>query len=674
MTVSFRIKRRTSGATGAPSSLLNGELAFNETDYTLYYGFGIGAGQNAASVIPVAGKGAFMDLSTTQTIAGAKTFSAAPVTSATIASNQNDGTLATTAWVTSKSYISGNQTITISGDVSGSGTTAITLTLATVNSAVGTFAGFTVNAKGQITNVTLPTTLAGYGITDGVKNLGGTPSLQTGLLSARPAAGTTGRRWYATDTQAESYDNGTAWVNMTPAITGDISISAGGTTATLPSIATAGSYFNVTINAKGQVTSGTNPTTLSGFGITDAVKNNGSVTGIQAGTLASRPAFGSAGRKYIATDVNCEYYDTGSAWILLEGAVTGDVTIPAGGSTATLPTINGNVGTFTKITVNGKGQVTAATNLVAGDIPNIATSQVTGLQSFVNATTLNSFAAPTTSVSMNSQNITNLLDPVNPQDAATKNYVDAARQGLSVKQACRVGSASNISISAPGTTIDSVTMASGDRVLLFGQTTASQNGIWVWNGSAVAMTRATDADGHTTDGFSTVAEGLFTFVAEGATNAGSGYVLTTPNPITVGTTSLTFTQFSGAGEIVAGNGLTKSGNTLAVNPKAGGGITVDGTGVYISATYAGQTSITTLGTITAGTWQGTIIAAAYGGLGANASAFSGYLSMSSGVATASTTIPNTAITGLGTMSTQSAGAVAITGGTIDGITFDGGTF
>jgi len=677
MTTFFRVKRRSTGSPGAPSSLLNGELAYNEVDNTLYYGFGISTGQIAASVSAIAGLGASVMLFGAQSVGGLKTFTTAPLTSASISGSQNDGTLATTAWVTAKNYLTANQTITVTGDVTGSGTSALALTLATVNSSVGTYFGVTVNAKGLITGITPPTTVAGFGITNAMTNAGGSPSWAAGTHASRPAAGNVGARYYETDTFGSFYDNGVSWALNMPALTGDITTTAGSLLATLPNIATPGTYFNVTVNAKGQVTAGTNPTTVAGFGISNAVTNAGSVSQIQAGTLAARPAAGSSGRIYVATDSGNygEYYDTGATWVLLESAVTGDITIPAGNTVATLPVVNSNVGTYTKLTVNAKGQVTAASLLSATDIPNITTSQVTSLQSFVNATPLSSFAVPSAAVPMNSQNITGLADPVNPQDAATKNYVDASRSGLNVKSACRVVSTTNVTVSNPATAVfDGVTLSVGDRILLVGQTTASQNGLYNFQGSASAMTRTADANGTTTDGFASVTEGLFTFIPEGTVNAGSGWVLMTSGTITVGTTSLAFTQFSGAGELIAGNGITKSGNTLSAFPKSGGGITIDGTGIYIAATYAGQASLITLGTVTTGVWNGTIIAGTYGGLGANAGAFNGYLSMTSGVASASTTIPNTSISGLGTMSTQVASSVAITGGTIDGITLDGGTF
>ena len=142
----------------------------------------------------------------------------------------------------------------------------------------------------------------------------------------------------------------------------------------------------------------------------------------------------------------------------------------------------------------------------------------------------------------------------------TKEYVDAVKVGLDFKDSVRVASTADVTVSGPGAAIDGITLSSGDRVLLKNQSTASQNGIYVFNGAASALTRATDADSSTE-----VTAGMFVFVEEGTVNADQGFVLTTDGTITVGSTSLSFTQFSGAGQIVAGDAITKTGNQLDVN-------------------------------------------------------------------------------------------------------------
>lgn len=147
--------------------------------------------------------------------------------------------------------------------------------------------------------------------------------------------------------------------------------------------------------------------------------------------------------------------------------------------------------------------------------------------------------------------------PAGGTSVVNKDYVDGVASGLDVKESVRSGVTSNVASLSGPQTVGGVAVVAGDRVLLMGQSTASQNGIYIVN--AGAWTRAEDADSD-----AEVTAGLFTFVEEGD-EADNGYVLTTDNPITVGTTSLAFAQFSGAGQITAGAGLSKSGNTLNVN-------------------------------------------------------------------------------------------------------------
>jgi hypothetical protein len=89
--------------------------------------------------------------------------------------------------------------------------------------------------------------------------------------------------------------------------------------------------------------------------------------------------------------------------------------------------------------------------------------------------------------------VINLPTPSASGDAASKSYVDSLVEGLAWKDSCRVASQSNLNLASPGATIDGISMASQDRVLVRSQTTASQNGIYVWNGASTAMTRSLDA-------------------------------------------------------------------------------------------------------------------------------------------------------------------------------------
>lgn len=217
----------------------------------------------------------------------------------------------------------------------------------------------------------------------------------------------------------------------------------------------------------------------------------------------------------------------------------------------------------------------------------------------VRVSRLDQFGAPTAALSMNNQRLTTVATPTSPTDAVNKTYVDTMAAGLQAHQAVRAAASVNVNIASPGASIDGIAPAANDRLLLMGQTDPTQNGIYVWTASATAMNRAADADTS-----AEVVSGMYVYAATGTLNGSKGWVLITPNPITLGTTSLQFTQYSGTG------GMTGTANR----------VTVTGTQVDIAATYVGQASITTLGTITTGTWTGTAIAIANGGTGATTAA------------------------------------------------------
>lgn len=289
---------------------------------------------------------------------------------------------------------------------------------------------------------------------------------------------------------------------------------------------------------------------------------------------------------------------------------------------ATTAYVRAQAGVIAGFTTQTANQVWAAPNgsngtpsfraLVAADIPTLTASKISDFDTQVRTNPLNVHAAATGNYSMGGFTLTGLAEPVNAQDAATKAYVDAARAGLDVKASVRAATTANITLSGTQT-IDGVALSAGNRVLVKNQTAASANGIYTV--AAGAWSRATDADAN-----DEVTSGMFTFVEEGTTLGGTGWVLTTVNPITLGSTSLAFTQFSGSG--VPGN-------------------------------YTGQTTITTLGTIATGTWQATTIGVAYGGTGL-------------------TTAPNGLVKGNG-LTTYSA-AVLDTDYLAPSSTIDGGTF
>ena len=403
MSNTIRIKRRASGAAGAPSSLANAELAFSEVSDVLYYGKGTGgAGGTATTIEAIGGSGAFVALSGTQTVTGNKTFSGtvalgSSATASTPTSGDNSTSVATTAYVQGEGFITGNESITISGDASGSGTTSISLTLAN--------------------------------------------------------------------------------------------------------------------------------------------------SGVTAGTTSG-------------------------------------------------------------VTVDAKGRVTAITALVASDIPTLTASKVSDFDSTVQANRLDEMANPTASVDLNSQKITNLATPTAASDAATKGYVDAAQQGLDVKDSVKAATTANITLSGTQT-VDGVALSVGDRILVKNQSTGSENGIYVV--ASGSWSRAADADAD-----SEVTAGLFTFVEEGTVNGDAGFSLTTNGSITVGTTALSFSQFSGAGNITGGDGIQKSGSELSIDAKANGGLVIESSELAVDL---GASSITGTLAISDGGTGGTSASAARTNLG-----------------------------------------------------------
>lgn len=248
--------------------------------------------------------------------------------------------------------------------------------------------------------------------------------------------------------------------------------------------------------------------------------------------------------------------------------------------------------------------------------------------------------------------------PSTNSDIATKEYVDLlVSSSLKVKAACAYVAVGNITLSGLGTQAGgdwASSLTAGDRILVAGQTLSQNNGIYA--ASASGWTRTTDAD--------TWAEivSAYTFIQGGTSYANASFVCIAGATGTIGVTPMPWTQYSAVSSYSAGNGLQLVATTFSVKPN-GSTIDVSASGVKISDTYAGQSSITTLGTIGTGTWNGSTVTVPYGGTGATT--LTGYVKGSGTAAlTASSTIPNTDISGLGTMSTQNANSVAITGGSV----------
>jgi len=268
-------------------------------------------------------------------------------------------------------------------------------------------------------------------------------------------------------------------------------------------------------------------------------------------------------------------------------------------------------------------------------------------------------AAPTSDVSFNSRKITGLATPTTDSDAANKGYVDSVVQGLHPKQAVRAATTANITSLSGTLTIDGVSLVVGDRVLVKNQTAQAQNGIYVV--ASGSWTRSLDAD---------IWDELisaYVFVQEGATNADVGYICTVNTGGTLGTTDVTWAQFTSASQIDAGAGLTQSGTTLNVGGTTDR-ISVSADAVDIASTYVGQTSITTLGTISTGTWNATTIGVGKGGTGVTTLTTNGILYGGATVgATAAGTWDST--NSIGQLLSHNSSGTPVWTDTIDGGTF-----
>ena len=215
-------------------------------------------------------------------------------------------------------------------------------------------------------------------------------------------------------------------------------------------------------------------------------------------------------------------------------------------------------------------------SLVVADIPTLTSAKVSDFDTQVRTNRVDQLASATNPVTG--------VTPTSDNHFATKSYVDGVSQGLDVKDSCVAATTGNITIATAlnnGDTLDGVSLSTNDRVLVKDQSSASENGIYIVGSSpARADDLAAGAD----------AAGMFTFVEKGTVNADNGFVCSSDKgSAVVGTNNLTFVQFSGAGQITAGDGLDKSGNTLSLDLKSNGGLVFESTELAVDL---GASSIT----------------------------------------------------------------------------------
>lgn len=281
--------------------------------------------------------------------------------------------------------------------------------------------------------------------------------------------------------------------------------------------------------------------------------------------LAATPSTPKVGQVFYNTVSNAAFMWNGAIWQSM------DATLLVG----TIP--------IAALAVNPLARANHTGNQTASTISDFSTA--------VKAISLDQMTVPVAAVSFNGKNITNLADPVNPQDGATRNYVDGAVQsaaaGIDSKPSVRAIAIANIALTGTQT-IDGVVLVAGDRVLVTAQTTGSQNGVYVV--AAGAWSRAVDAD-QTGE----ITPGAFWFVEEGSTYGKTQWRCNNTGSLTLGTTSIAIVQFGAASTYSNGNGLSLTGSVFAVQLPANSGLAVSGTGVAVDTSVVTRKYSVTVG-------------------------------------------------------------------------------
>lgn len=269
--------------------------------------------------------------------------------------------------------------------------------------------------------------------------------------------------------------------------------------------------------------------------------------GVRIEVNATAPSTPQAGRLWYDTNVNALKVWNGTAWIRADGFDIPDGTITNAKVAVGAAIALSKLATDPLTRANHTGTQLAAT--------------ISDLATIVKAYRLDEFALPNAALNLNGQRVTNSGVPSAATDLATKQYVDDARAGISVKDPVKVVATTNIVLTAPGANVDGVAMAVDDRFLATTQTTTTQNGVYLWKGAAVAAVRSLD-----TDTTGEVLDGSLVAVGQG-TQAGSQYIQTATPAGAPGAWTQTWTKYtvgSGGGVLkFAGSNPTLVAGTFA---------------------------------------------------------------------------------------------------------------
>jgi hypothetical protein len=401
-------------------------------------------------------------------------------------------------------------------------------------------------------------------------------------LSAAPSSPVAGQIYFNTTDYTLYFYNGTTWIPASGsteviqdligsslvggvALTSTYDDTAGTTTVDLDNTAvTAGTYGSstaiptFTVDAQGRLTAASTSTVATALSIA-AESGTADTVNLLTDTLTFAAGEG-IDTAVTNNTITISGEDATSSNKGIASFNATDFTVTTGAVTLNAERVEDIVGALVLGGTGIDATYTDGAGTLSIDIDSTVTTN-SGTQTLTNKT-LSTGTSLSANLDANSNKIINLTTPTASTDAANKAYVDSVSQGLDVKQSVRVSTTANVDLSTAleaGDAIDGVTLVAGNRVLVKHQTSAADNGLYVVQTSGAAA-RADDANIS-----SEVTAGFFTFVEEGTLYGNTGWVLTTDNPITLGTTELAFTQFSGTGTFTAAAGLTLTGTAFSVD-------------------------------------------------------------------------------------------------------------